>query len=130
MLSGQLDVALMGPADVEPYVRSGKMVPLALLGENRASKMPDVPTAAEIGYQQLNRNVTSFWWMRGDVPEDIKNFWTDRLEAVFKNPEAIAELKQETDDVHFSRGPETQREVSAEFEKFDKLGRESELKRQ
>lgn len=130
LLSGQLDVALMGPTDVEPYVRSGKMVPLALLGDARPSKLPDVPTAAELGYSQLNMNVTSFWWMRHDVPEDIRTYWADRLEAVFKDPAAIAEIRQETEDVRFTRGAETQREVTAEFEKFDALVRENGLKRQ
>ena len=130
LLSGQLDVALMGPSDVEPYVRSGKMVPLALLGDSRPSKLPDVPTAAELGYPQLNMNVTSFWWMRHDVPEDIRTFWGNRLEAVFKDPEAIKEIRQETDDTGFTRGAETQREVAAEFAKFDALVRENGLKRQ
>jgi tripartite-type tricarboxylate transporter receptor subunit TctC len=130
LLSNQIDVAMLGAADVEPYVKAGKMVPLAVFGDHRAAQFPDVPTAAELGYPQLDMNVTSYWWMRKDVPAQLRDWWTDKLEKVMQDPEAIAELRQETDDVRFARGAALQQEVDAEYDKFNKIVAETGLKRQ
>ena len=130
MLSGQIDVALMAVSDAAPYVKLGKIVPMVLLGTQRSSRFPDVPTAAELGYPQLEMNVTNYWWIRNDVPPQIRAYWAERLERVMKDPEALAELGRETEDLHFASGVELQQEIVGQYEKFNRLVIDNGLKRQ
>ncbi len=129
ILSGQIDVALMSVADATPYAEVGKIVPMVVLGSQRNSRFPDVPTAAELGYPQLDMNVTNYWWMRNEVPAPIRTYWTERLERVMRDPEALAELGRETEDLRFSTGDALKQEITAQYEKFDKLVIENGLKR-
>ena len=53
ILSGEVDAAVIGVATAIPYVKGGKLRVLATLAPTRAPGLPDVPTAAESGYPQL-----------------------------------------------------------------------------
>ena len=47
LLSGEVDLMFMNIADALPYVRSGKLKPLAIGSEKRSSAFPDVPALSE-----------------------------------------------------------------------------------
>ena len=51
--SGQVQMALGFIAESQPYIKSGKLVPLAVFGPSRLSEFPEVPTMAESGYPGL-----------------------------------------------------------------------------
>ena len=53
ILSGEVDAAVIGVATAVPYVKGGKLRALATLAPQRAPGLPEVPTAAEAGYPQL-----------------------------------------------------------------------------
>ena len=53
ILSGEVDAAVIGVATAIPYVKGGKLRALATLAPQRAPGLPDVTTAAEAGYPQL-----------------------------------------------------------------------------
>lgn len=53
ILSGEVDAAVIGVASAVPYVNSGKLRALATLAPKRAPSLPNVPTAAEAGYPEL-----------------------------------------------------------------------------
>ena len=45
--SGQVQMALGFIAESQPYIKSGKLIPLAVFGPSRLSEFPEVPTMAE-----------------------------------------------------------------------------------
>lgn len=49
MIGGQVDVMLVPGAIALPYIKAGKLTPLAVLARARAPALPDVPTLAEEG---------------------------------------------------------------------------------
>jgi tripartite-type tricarboxylate transporter receptor subunit TctC len=51
MLGGQIHVLFPGLAAALPYIRNGKLRPLAITGHKRHALVPDVPTFEELGYQ-------------------------------------------------------------------------------
>ena len=50
LVGGELDLGVVAIQTAAPYVASGDMKPLALLGAERLTSMPGVPTLAEVGY--------------------------------------------------------------------------------
>src|SRR5690606_41359867 len=58
----QLLVFAVGAA--VPHIQTGKVKALALTGPQRSKALPDIPTAAEAGYPQLNSGA----WMGILVP--------------------------------------------------------------
>ena len=53
VLSGEVDAVVVSVASAAPYVKSGKLRALATLAPRRAPALPDVPTAVEAGYPEL-----------------------------------------------------------------------------
>ncbi|MBS0322118.1 MAG: tripartite tricarboxylate transporter substrate binding protein [Proteobacteria bacterium] len=59
LLSGRVQFMTLGAILAEPQVKAGKLRPLAVLDAVRFTRMPDVPTAKELGYPDL---VMSTWF--------------------------------------------------------------------
>jgi tripartite-type tricarboxylate transporter receptor subunit TctC len=53
LLSGSVQVAFGMGAVLEPYIKSGKIKPIAISGAHRAKVFPDVPTLAESGFPDV-----------------------------------------------------------------------------
>jgi tripartite-type tricarboxylate transporter receptor subunit TctC len=53
LLGGHLDLAFVISTTVLPHVKAGKLVPLAVTSSKRLAVLPDVATAIEIGYPEL-----------------------------------------------------------------------------
>ena len=71
--SGEVDWMSIGVTSGLPFIRSGRLVPLAVSTEKRSSILPDVPTNAEAG-----------------LPNSDYTFWNGVL-APAKTPDAIVE---------------------------------------
>ena len=50
LLAGQVQVMFLNQDAVLPYLRSGKLVALAITSAQRNPQLPDVPTVAETGF--------------------------------------------------------------------------------
>jgi tripartite-type tricarboxylate transporter receptor subunit TctC len=53
LLSGQIHVSLNGIHALDTHIKAGKLRPLLVLGKEREPRVPNVPTAREIGMGQL-----------------------------------------------------------------------------
>lgn len=49
VISGQVNVAVLGAAAVLPHIKSGKLVALAVSTKRRSAILPDTPTLSESG---------------------------------------------------------------------------------
>lgn len=50
LLRGDSQLYMTEPADMEEYVKSGDMIPVAIMGGERVSIFPDTPSTEELGY--------------------------------------------------------------------------------
>jgi tripartite-type tricarboxylate transporter receptor subunit TctC len=95
LLSGQVDVGLLGPSVAISQIKAGKLRPLASWGGKRIASLPDVPTLKELGY-----NVEYYIWSGlfapAGMPEPIVKQLRDTMRQVaaddeFKN--AMAKIE-------------------------------------
>jgi tripartite-type tricarboxylate transporter receptor subunit TctC len=49
-IGGSVPLTVISTAGAQPYIASGKLTPLVVLGPTRSPALPDVPTALEAGY--------------------------------------------------------------------------------
>lgn len=83
LLGGHVDFLAVSAGSLLPHVESGDMKALMVYAPARMSKLPDVPTAAELGYEQAGQ-VTgwSALYAPKDLPADVLAKWQDVLGQV------------------------------------------------
>ncbi|HTE16650.1 MAG TPA: tripartite tricarboxylate transporter substrate binding protein [Burkholderiales bacterium] len=59
LTGGRVHAALNSMVSILPYIKAGKLVPLAIGAAKRSQAMPDLPTVAESGYPDYN---VSTWY--------------------------------------------------------------------
>lgn len=110
-LAGRVDLMLETASSLTvPYVKAGKFRYIAMTGEARGAKFPDVPTAREQGFPELE---SQSWWVlvapKG-TPETIVGKLNAELAKALQSPDA----QQLLDSVGgASSGAGTPREVRA-----------------
>jgi len=77
--SGQVDFMSIGISSGLPFIRSGRLIPLAVSTRERSSALPDVPTTIEAGY-----------------PDSDYTFWNGMLVPAKTPRDIIARLHEET----------------------------------
>jgi tripartite-type tricarboxylate transporter receptor subunit TctC len=77
--SGEVDWMSIGVTSGLPFIRQGRLIPLAVSTARRSSILPDVPTNGEAG-----------------VPNSDYTFWNGILVASKTPPEIVSRLHQET----------------------------------
>jgi len=76
-----------------PHIQSGKLRPLAVTGETRTAKLPDVPTVTEAGYPKLQ----SSFWLGVVAPSGTSPAIIDKLNAAFRESLKPAETRARLD---------------------------------
>lgn len=113
LTSGRVHVALNSMVSILPYVKNGKLVPLAIGAAKRSKALPDVPTVAESGFPDYN--VSTWYGLFAPVgtpreiiarlntevnkgladPQVIKLFTTQGVEPQGGTPEDLAKIMLE-----------------------------------
>lgn len=84
LVGGRLQLAFPGIAAAGPFVKDGRLKPVAVMAETRSSLMPDVPTTAEQGSPSL----VSDTWFGLLAPKDTPPAIRTRINAAIN--EALA----------------------------------------
>jgi tripartite-type tricarboxylate transporter receptor subunit TctC len=116
VLGGQTDLMMANLPDVLPYVRSGKLVALAIATPKRQSAAPDIPTFIESG---LPGFVSGAWYgiaVRTGTPEPVARKLNADLVSTMNRPDVQHQLAAMGLDP-----------VGSSLEEFDRLVR-TELK--
>ena len=72
-----------------PHIQSGKLRALAVAGDTRSPKLPDVPTTKEAGFPKLN----SPFWLGVVAPAGTPPAIVDKLNAAFRESMAPPETR-------------------------------------
>lgn len=77
--SGEVDFMSIGVSSGLPFIRSGRLIPLAVNTRSRSSALPDVPTTTEAGY-----------------PDSDYTYWTGMLVSSRTSRDIVMRLHQQT----------------------------------
>ena len=71
VMAGRVDFTCMGMSAALPFVRDGKLVPLAVSSTKRSSALPDVPTTLEAGLADSDYTYWMGMFVPAKTPRDI-----------------------------------------------------------
>lgn len=86
LIGGQIDTMLMPVHYAQQYIRTGKLVPVATLGAQRHSLLPQVPTLAESGYSGLDISNYIFFVAPAGTPQAVVERLGKELNAALRTP--------------------------------------------
>jgi tripartite-type tricarboxylate transporter receptor subunit TctC len=89
VMTGRVDFTSMGMSSALPFIRDGKLIPLAVSTPKRSRTLPDVPTTLEAGLTDSDY----VYWMGMLVPVKTPAAIVERLRAetekALKNPNVV-----------------------------------------
>jgi tripartite-type tricarboxylate transporter receptor subunit TctC len=91
MLTGSIDMLVVGVFIAAPHVKSGKLVPLAVAATRRSSALPDVPSTAEAGLPRFVAGNWFGWSAPKGTPNDAVD-WLYREARTALSTSAVKEL--------------------------------------
>jgi tripartite-type tricarboxylate transporter receptor subunit TctC len=92
-LTGVIPVNVMGISTALPHIRTGKLVPLAWTGTQRAAELPDVPTFVEAGYKDVHMGLWFALVGPARMSADQVAWLNAQLNASLASPQVIERLK-------------------------------------
>ena len=90
LMGGEVDEVVVSVASSLPYIRTGKVRPLAVLSIKRVAALPDVPTAIESGVKGFLMSIWYGMLAPGRLPPEL----TARLNQEALKALATADLKE------------------------------------
>jgi tripartite-type tricarboxylate transporter receptor subunit TctC len=91
--SGEVDFMSIGVASGMPFIRSGRLIPLAVSTLGRSSALPDVPTTLEAGYPDSDYTFWNGMLVPAKTPRDIVARLHEETTKVLRRPGVIEKLK-------------------------------------
>lgn len=92
VLGGHVDAVVIGVASAVPYVKAGKLRALATLAPQRSFMLPDVPTAAEAGYPELEAVLWYVMMAPAGTPQPIISRLSEVFAKIVASPDTRAKL--------------------------------------
>ncbi|MEI7569107.1 MAG: tripartite tricarboxylate transporter substrate binding protein [Alcaligenaceae bacterium] len=93
LMAGQVQVLVSAVSTSLPLVQGGKLRALMMLSDKRSDVLPEVPTAAEEGFEGLEMNYWVGFATPKGTPEAIVNKLNQEINAGLMTPESQKRLK-------------------------------------
>ncbi len=125
LLSGEVDMLVIGTAAAAPYVKAGKLRALAALADKRDNAMPDVPTVAEAGFPWFKVDTWYGVLAPAGTPAPVINRLNAALVKMLNDPATRKLLAARGTDPLTSTPDEFARFIKSETERWGKVVRAS-----
>jgi len=123
-MGGDVELAVGTVALLTPFVKGGKLRPVATTGDKRAGTLPDVATVAEQGFPGFSAVA---WWgilATGGTPKPIVDRFHGELVKVFNQPDVRKQLVESLGmDLVVSSPAELQKFIVSEMARWGKAVR-------
>jgi tripartite-type tricarboxylate transporter receptor subunit TctC len=129
-VGGHTQICFASPSPAAQQVIDGKLRGLAVTSKERSGALPDVPTTAEAGYPAIAGDNWQGIVVPAGTPSEIIAFLHQELVAIMKLPEVTERFAALGFEPVASTPEEFARHARAEFDKWAKVIRESNIKAQ
>jgi tripartite-type tricarboxylate transporter receptor subunit TctC len=99
IMANEIDLLFDGVPGTLNMVRSGKAAPIAVAAAQRSEHLPQIPTTAEIGYQQMVMDLWIGVAVRKGTPPAVVN----RLHAAFEQAMSAPEVWKKFSELGYTR---------------------------
>ena len=94
VLGRQIEMTFVSTVFVQPFIRDGRVRPLALTGPERSPVLPDVPTIKELGYPEVVMTGIYGLWFPAKTPAARVNRIHAEVRKMVGTPEMKAKLEE------------------------------------
>ncbi|WP_432262525.1 Bug family tripartite tricarboxylate transporter substrate binding protein [Cupriavidus sp. TMH.W2] len=105
VLAGQVPAGFLATPAAVQYIKSGKLVALAVSGARRDPLLPDVPTVAEAGIANFDAEFAFVMFLPSGTPAAIRARWETQLKTAFADNEFQKRLLAQGVRPQTSNGP-------------------------
>ena len=130
VISGQAHMAVATLVTSSPYIRTGKLKPLAAGGAKRLPTMPDLPTAAESGLPGYEAAIWWAWATTAGTPAAVINKLNTEVAAVLRLPETAKRFAAESAAVDIQTPAEIRKMIPVDVAKWEKVARDAGMQKQ
>lgn len=127
VMAGQVPLFFSSMASALPYVKGGKLYPVAVAGQRRSPVLPDVPTVAEAGVPGYEMYEWNAVLAPAATPQAIVNQISKDIAAVLADREVNARLIALGAEVIGSTPAELDKFRRAEIAKWTKLAQQANI---
>ena len=121
LIAGQVQAAFSNPISAGPFIKSGKLRPLAVTSSERSPTMPDLPTFAESGLKDFDVTTWHGWLGPRGTPQSVVKVMNTELNKVLKAPE-VTKIISEDGGTIIGGAPDTFRKlIGSEIERWKAL---------
>ena len=106
ILGNQVDCGVMAVGEAQTYVQSGQVNALAVAAPSRLEEMPDIPTTAECGLENVILPTSRGFIMPANVSQACQDYWIARLRELYESPEFEAYCKENQMTREWAEGDE------------------------
>jgi tripartite-type tricarboxylate transporter receptor subunit TctC len=120
-VAGQVNMVFDNLPLALPFIKDGRLVPIAVAAAQRLKELPNVPTFKEIGLEPVNR--TAYYGIYGPkgLPKDVVNKVHAGVVKALADP-AVRKRVEDTGSIIVANTPEQfAQQIQAEYEEYKKV---------
>src|SRR3954468_24741796 len=125
LMSGVLNLTFTDIAGGMPYIKAGKMRPLAIASKRRSAQLPDVPTMMEAGLPGFEASTWFAVFATGGTPQPIINRLNTEIVKSLQTPEMREKLTNLGCEAVGNKPEELAAFFKAEMTKWSKVIKDS-----
>lgn len=100
LLRGEVDLVFENITSISPHLKSGRIIPLAVTGATRDSRLPTLPTIAETGLANYQAVAWTGYVAPAGVDPKILDFLNAAFNKALSSPAVKQQLERQAYEVH------------------------------
>ncbi|MEA5059172.1 MAG: tripartite tricarboxylate transporter substrate binding protein [Candidatus Pelethousia sp.] len=118
---GHIMLGSCAASGVPSFAQDGQVKPLVVCGSSRLDILPDVPCAAELGFETLNADFWIGFSGSADLPEDVQNTIREACQKMIQDEQFLADIAQIGAVLNYAEGEDMLEDLKNEVELSQKL---------
>ncbi|OQY32553.1 MAG: hypothetical protein B6241_10760 [Spirochaetaceae bacterium 4572_59] len=105
VMGGHVDVAFMNLSQMISQHIAGEVKILAILGNDKDERAPEIPTTSELGFDSVKMSGTRGFVIQKDTPDEVKSVLEKLMADVCADPEFEETLRNSNQTMVYKDGP-------------------------